>query len=38
MFDILNTFGTIVKSSIELYTSFGQFYNSYLEDKHQKTL
>lgn len=38
MFDILDIFGTIVKSSIELYTSFGQFYNSYIEDKHWKTL
>lgn len=34
MFDILNTFSIIVKSSIELYTGFRQFYNSYLEDKH----
>lgn len=38
MFNILNTFGTIVKSSIELYTSFSQFYNSYVEDKYWKTL
>lgn len=38
MFDILDTFGTIIKSSIELYTSFSQFYNSYIEDKYQKTL
>lgn len=34
MFDILDTFSTIIKSSIELYTRFGQFYNSYLEDKY----
>lgn len=38
MFDMLDIFSTIVKSSIELYTSFSQFYNSYIEDKHQKTL
>lgn len=34
MFDMLDTFSTIVKSSIELYTGFGQFYDSYLEDKY----
>lgn len=34
MFDIVNTFSTLVNSNIEIYTSFGQFYDSYREDEH----
>lgn len=38
MFDIVNTFSTLVNSNIEIYTSFSQFYDSYREDEHQKSL
>lgn len=38
MFDIVNTFSTIVNSNIEIYTRFGQFYDSYYEDEYQKSL
>lgn len=34
MFDIVDTFSTIVNSNIEIYTKFGQFYDSYYEDEH----
>lgn len=34
MFNIVDTFSTIVNSNIDIYTGFGQFYDSYREDEH----
>lgn len=34
MFDIVDTFSTIVNLNIDIYTGFGQFYDSYREDEH----